>query len=186
MEHQHPGTVPEPPHADREKRKILNKIPKLETPSSAGAALPELPLRRRVTARDARAVETGARAGDALPPTSAGQRRQVPSGALDRSQQLVGTHRAAGFTNLALSISKKTPGQDSPATELPKLFRARTIRPTAELLTQAGARQTRDMNLSEAGLQAWRTEPLPLRPDGTRLTRAAPYRIGGTGKSLPH
>lgn len=186
MEHQHLGTVPEPPHADREKRKILNKIPKLETPSSAGAALLEPPLCRRVTARDARAVETGARAGDALPPTSAGQHRQVPSRALDRSRQLVGTHRAASFTNLALSISKKTPGQDSPAAELPKLFQAGTIRPTAELLTQAGARRTRDMNLSEAGLRARRTEPLPLRPDGTRLTRAALNSRGGTGKSLAH
>lgn len=90
-QHQHqPGMVPEPPHAAGEKRKILNIIPKLETPSSAGAALPKPPLHRRVTACDARAMETGARAGDAPPPTSAGQHRQVPTRALDRTQQLLG------------------------------------------------------------------------------------------------
>lgn len=59
MEHQHPRTVPEPPHTDREKRKILNKIPKLETPSSAGAALPEPPRCRRVTACDAQSRGNG-------------------------------------------------------------------------------------------------------------------------------
>lgn len=36
--HHEQGTAPEPPHADGEQRKILNKIPKLETPSSAAGS----------------------------------------------------------------------------------------------------------------------------------------------------